>query len=395
MKFKIIILTLALFCASCGPRIALKNFKDLPKDISIETIGNRVAEQLLASNPLNYGKDLPGYQAPYTYGGGNEMNYAVISLWVNAIEFAHKTHNKELENRLIDFFEPFFGEKKSKCNRDNHVDFSIFGAIPLEIYLMNGDKRALEMGLRYADHQWEDPTGNPGERVGGNGNFPIERQREFLADGYSPQTRLWIDDMYMITVLQAQAYRATRDRKYIDRAAREMKMYMDSLQRDNGLFYHAAEGPFFWGRGNGWMAAGLPMLLKYLPKENEYRPALMEAYLKMMATLLEHQHENGMWGQVIDDLEFWEESSCSAMFAYAFIEGVRQGWLDEATYGDAARRAWAPLCGLLDEHANIAEVCIGTNWGKTREYYMARPRANGDPHGQMAMMWICSALLKN
>jgi hypothetical protein len=25
---------------------------------------------------------------------------------------------------------------------------------------------------------------------------------------------------------------------------------------------------------------------------------------------------------------------------------------------------------------------------------MDRPRSNGDPHGQMAMMWICSALLK-
>ena len=394
MKLKISILAVALLCASCGTQLALKNFKDLPEDISVKTIGNRVVEQFLVSNPLDYGKNLPGYKAPYTYGGGNDMNYSVVSLWVNAIEFAHRTHNKELKNQLIDSFEPFYGEKKSKCNRDNHVDFSIFGAIPLEIYLVSGDKRALEMGLRYADHQWEDPTGKHGERVGGNGNYPIERQREFLADGYSPQTRLWIDDMYMITALQTQAYRATSDRKYIDRTAREMKMYMDTLQRANGLFYHAAGAPYFWGRGNGWMAAGLPMLLSYLPKDSEYRPALMEAYKKMMATLLEHQHENGLWGQVIDDPEFWEESSCSAMFAYAFIEGVRQGWLDEATYGPAARRAWGALCGKLDEHANIADVCIGTNWKNSRKWYMDRPRANGDPHGQMAIMWICSALLK-
>ena len=57
----------------------------------------------------------------------------------------------------------------------------------------------------------------------------------------------------MITVLQTQAYRATGNRKYIDRAAREMKMYMDTLQRDNGLFYHAADVPsknllYFFGR---------------------------------------------------------------------------------------------------------------------------------------------------
>ena len=169
---------------------------------------------------------------------------------------------------------------------------------------------------------------------------------------------------------------------------------MDSLQRDNGLFYHAPDVPFFWGRGNGWMAAGLPMLLTYLPKDSEYRPSLMEAYMKMMPTLLEFQHKNGMWGQIIDDPEFWDESSCTAMFAYAFIEGVRNGWLDKATYGSAARKAWGSLCGYLDEYANIAEVCIGTDRRNSREWYMDRPRSNGDPHGQMAIMWICSALLK-
>ena len=116
-----------LLCASCGTQLALRSFKGLPEDISVETIGNRVAEHLLASDPLDYGNNLPGYQAPYNYGrGGKEMNYSVVSLWVNAIEFAHRSHNKELENRLIGFFEPFYGERKDKCNRDNHVDFSIF-----------------------------------------------------------------------------------------------------------------------------------------------------------------------------------------------------------------------------------------------------------------------------
>ncbi len=103
MKLKIGILAVSLLFASCGTRLALSNFKDLPEDIRVETIGNRVAEQLLASDPLDYGNNLPGYQAPYNYGrGGKEMNYSVVSLWVNAIEFAHRSHNKKLEKRLID-----------------------------------------------------------------------------------------------------------------------------------------------------------------------------------------------------------------------------------------------------------------------------------------------------
>lgn len=40
-------------------------------------------------------------------------------------------------------------------------------------------------------------------------------------------------------------------------------MYLDELQRTNGLFYHAPDVPYFWGRGNGWMAAGMAEVLRY------------------------------------------------------------------------------------------------------------------------------------
>ncbi len=48
----------------------------------------------------------------------------------------------------------------------------------------------------------------------------------------------------MITIVQTQAYKVTGDRKYIDRAAKEMVLYLDELQRPNGLFYHAPDVPF-------------------------------------------------------------------------------------------------------------------------------------------------------
>ena len=60
--------------------------------------------------------------------------------------------------------------------------------------------------------------------------------------------------MYMIPILQIEAYKATKDLKYIDRAAKEMVLYLNELQRPNGLFYHAPDVPFYWGRGNGWIA---------------------------------------------------------------------------------------------------------------------------------------------
>ena len=73
-----------------------------------------------------------------------------------------------------------------------------------------------------------------------------------------------MDDMFMITAVQAQAYRVTQDMKYNTRAAREMVVYLDSLQLDNGLFYHAPSAPYCWGRANGWMAVGMAELLRIL-----------------------------------------------------------------------------------------------------------------------------------
>ena len=53
--------------------------------------------------------------------------------------------------------------------------------------------------------------------------------------------------MYMITMLQVEGNRATKDRQYIDRAALELAAYIDKLQQPNGLFYHSPENAIFLG----------------------------------------------------------------------------------------------------------------------------------------------------
>jgi len=200
--------------------------------------------------------------------------------------------------------------------------------------------------------------------------------------------------MFMITMAQAQAYRATGNRLYLDRAAREMVYYLDHLQQPNGLFYHSAEAPFHWGRGNGWMAAGMAELLRSLPADNPDRPRILQGYRAMMASLLRFQDASGMWHQLIDDPTAWPETSGTGMFAFAFITGVKEGWLDAATYSPAARKAWLALIGYLDANANLREVCAGTGTNKDRQYYLDRPRLIGDLHGQAPVLWCASALLR-
>ena len=385
--------------AVCGAGSPLAPyFSNLPEGTDPGTVSRRVTDQFLSTRPENYRPK--GYHGNEGYGWNRSVQYSVVSLWVNALACARLDGDRAREAKLIRLFDDFLpGRPKNRCcSRPYHVDDTIFGALPYEIYLANKDPRYLEMGSFYADTQWTPPCeGTIKERHAP----PKEVQEAYWAKGYTPQTRLWIDDMYMITVLQSQAFRATGRRAYIDRAAREMCLYLDELQLKDGpakgLFYHAPDVKYVWGRGDGWMAAGMALVLDRLPEDSEHRPRILEGYRAMMATLLKYQRPDGLWSQLVDrpaDPRNWGETSCTAMFTYAFATGVARGWLDPAQYGPAARRAWLALCARLDAFANISDVCVGTGKKDDLQYYFDRPRVNGDPHGQAPMLWIASVLLE-
>ncbi len=243
-------------------------------------------------------------------------------------------------------------------------------AVPLEIYVQTRDagvenKKYLDYGLGFADRQWENPQ----------------------PDGLSHETRYWIDDMYMLTILQLQAWRATGDKKYLDRDANEMVAYLDKLQQPNGLFYHAPDVPFFWGRGDGWVAAGMTEMLRDLPADHPQRARILSGYKLMMAALLKYQAPDGMWRQLIDHDEAWEESSSSGMFTFALITGVKNGWLDAPTYGPAARKGWIAVTGFIDQNGDVTNICEGTNKLNSLDYYLQRKRRTGDFHGQEPVLW--------
>ena len=325
--------------------------------------------------------------------GQTYVHYATTSEWANCLEFARSIGDADMEKALIDMMEPFYDpeQKAAYLPHKWHVDFSVFGSVPLEIYCLNGDERALALGLEYADNQWREPS--PDTTINQNTRVPYDKQVKWWNEGYSPQTRLWIDDMYMITFLQLQAYRATQDSKYLERTAKELALYLTNLQKENGLFHHTQKAPFYWGRGNGWVAAGMAMTLKVLPKENEYYATIEGAYKKMMAALLQYQREDGLWGQLIDGPDSWDETSCSAMFTYAFIEGYASGLLDKS-YAQAARKGWIGLCGQLEDYG-LKDVCVGTGGKNDRQHYLNRPRSTGNNHGQCAMMWVANALVNH
>jgi unsaturated rhamnogalacturonyl hydrolase len=349
-----------LVAATAGYGFAQQDyFSNWPAGRSPQEVGKALAEHFVTS--------------PHQHSPGT-IFYGEVGTWYGALTFAELTHDADLRDRLIKKFDPLMpgGAEAALVPMRDHVDDSIFGSVPLEIYIQTKDKKDLDYGLGFADRQWENPQ----------------------PDGLSHETRYWIDDMYMLTILQLQAWRATGEKKYLDRDANEMVAYLDKLQQPNGLFYHAPDVPFFWGRGDGWVAAGMTEMLRDLPADHPQRARIMAGYKLMMAALLKYQAPDGMWRQLIDHDDAWEESSSSGMFTFALITGVKNGWLDAATYGPAARKGWIAVTGFIDQNGDVTNICEGTNKLNSLDYYLQRKRRTGDFHGQEPVLWAASALLR-
>ena len=197
----------------------------------------------------------------------------------------------------------------------------------------------------------------------------------------------------MIASLQIQAFRVTGKPEYLERTARVVAVYLDKLQQPNGLFYHGTEGPFFWGRGNGWVASGLAELLTELPQSDPHYSAILDGYRRMMKALLNYQGEDGIWGQLIDHPGSFRETSGSAMFGYAMQVGVNRGLLPRRPYGRAVERAWKGLGKYLNEDGTLREVCVGTGQSTDINHYLTRPRVAGDLHGQAPLLWFAYSLI--
>jgi rhamnogalacturonyl hydrolase YesR len=293
-----------------------------------------------------------------------------------SMRFAAATRDKQLMDKLVARYMPLTTDEGARwLPSPNHVDRSVAGIVPLEVFKHTGDQRFLTMGKHSADAQWAKPSTRPSE------------------DGLTEQTRWWIDDMWMITGLQLQAYRATKDSVYLDRAAMQMAAYLDKLQQPNGLFFHGTDAQFCWGRGDGWVAVGLAELLSDLPENHPKRARIMEGYKLMLAALLKYQAPDGMWRQIIDDPQAWPETSCTGMFTFSMAVGSKKGWLSDPAYKAAAKKAFIALSTYLDEEGNVKEVCIGTNKGKEAQFYLDRPRKTGDLHGQAGFIWAAWAVL--
>jgi rhamnogalacturonyl hydrolase YesR len=201
--------------------------------------------------------------------------------------------------------------------------------------------------------------------------------------------RNWTDDMFMASTLLSRA--ATFDKEGNERYAyavgRLLTTYAESLQRPDGLFIHAKEGPHAWGRGNGFALMGLTEALTYFPEGWSLRPRILEIYRKHVAALTPLASDDGSWREVLDEPTSYRELTVTAMTVAAMARGIRLGWLT-ASARPVVDKGWRAVVARVNEDGTVRDVCSGTGAGPTKEYYLNRPVVNGadDRGGAMALL---------
>ena len=176
---------LALLLAVMANATKKDALKDFPQGSTPQEVGRRLAYHFI-----------DGKHA--TWSDTKNLGYHEVCTWNGAIMWGRAMGDDVIIRKMKERFDDLLVNHKENIPAKNHVDFNMFGSLPLSLYKSFPTEESYkEMGLSYADSQWELPANAK------------ESEKRLARQGYTWQTRMWIDDMYMITIVQAWAYRTT------------------------------------------------------------------------------------------------------------------------------------------------------------------------------------------
>lgn len=239
----------------------------------------------------------------------------------------------------------------------------------------------LELYRKYKDPEMLRPTK---ERI----DFIMDNpsSQPITLDKYKHMERwTWCDALFMAPPVWAKLAIITGEVKYGQWMLREYKATTDHLfDVDENLFYRDNsfigkldnEKKIFWSRGNGWVFAGLAILLEEFESGTEEYDWFLDLYKKMARTIIQIQTPQGHWAMSLLAANQYPtpEASGTAFFTYGLAWGINQGILDKETYGPAVNKAWSALNTYITKEGMLGYVqpigaAPGNAWPNKTEVY--------------------------
>lgn len=182
------------------------------------------------------------------------------------------------------------------------------------------------------------------------------------------------------------------------------RLYRHAWDESRSMFWcdpQTGQSMHCWGRALGWYCMALLDVLDFFPEDFDGRQVLIDR-LRMICDELPKwaDKQSGVWYQVLDQPGRegnYLESTCSAMFCYTFLKGVRMGYLDPGLlpyarqlYGDVVRE----FISTDDEGRISIEKCcsVGGLGGSSNRmgdfaYYLSEPVRPNDSKGVGPFIW--------
>lgn len=218
-----------------------------------------------------------------------------------------------------------------------------------------------------------------------------EWQYYFGNDSIDNNTQSWSDIALQFKTINKYTYNADKQLNYHAWSA---------TPADANSFWANQTEPFlgcskeFWGRGMGWYFAALADVLEYMPKDHSDYQSVVDIFSQVAAGLKRWQDQkSGVWHQLLQydaataadgkgdtvggeiynvgTANNYLEASCSSIFTYAYLKGIRLGLLDKATYMPVAEKAYQGLLKTFirenGETIDIIQTCASAGLGPAKD----------------------------
>lgn len=228
----------------------------------------------------------------------------------------------------------------------------------------------LRMAARYKDGQMAGPSLERAKQVLENPATQYGLNYDWRTNPGTTKRWCWCDALFMAPPVYLQVYNRTGDKRYLDFMKSEYKAltrilfdptdhlyYRDSryigMQEKNGK-------PVYWGRGNGWVIAGLANMLKVYPRKSdpEGYKYFKDIFVKLANSLAALQQPDGYWhASLLDPASYPSpETSSTGFITYGLAYGVSAGLLSKSKVMPAVEKGWDALCRAVDADGKLGWV---------------------------------------
>ena len=122
-------------------------------------------------------------------------------------------------------------------------------------------------------------------------------------------------------------------------------------------------------------------LLAVMPKDHPKREAVIKNLQQQISGVARYQGKNGLWHQLLDKTDSYEEVTGTAMFVFAIARGVKEGWLHK-DFIYVAEQGLRGMMTKISDKGDVTAICVGTGIMPSLKFYYDRPTQQNAPMGE-------------